>query len=326
MHSAYIYTVYSFRSPPDGPWHCRRSSRNGSRSSLFVIPCPSWLWLRDDQHLGCKACHLSSVKSCYGTGLLSTARQLSLDRLRKHAQSEVHLEAVVAVVSLTGCKITKAMLEKLRDSHDAPASEEFLTMLSYRRSGGSLRQTAHCKRKKAACLQYCLGEALRQQMRASLHTCVNLVTHADEKAKRMTLHFTAVDRDLRILKGTFGHAWRNAGHFNSVQSHVEVIEEVLRRFCTSSAAAPPPATKAVPEFDSVLFETLREKHSAFNTDACRVVILAGQEVVNHFGDNPDPLFPNAIAWIKDHTHAARRSPVFFRPIRIQRQRLSSWFK
>ena len=52
----------------------------------------TWLWLRDDQHLGCKACHLSSVKSCYGTGLLSTARQLSLDRLRKHAQSEVHLE------------------------------------------------------------------------------------------------------------------------------------------------------------------------------------------------------------------------------------------
>ena len=92
---------------------------------------------------------------------------------------------------------------------------------------------------------------------------------------------------------------------------LQLCAEPCRVNVEVSAAAPPPATKAVPEFDSVLFETLREKHSAFNTDACRVVILAGQEVVNHFGDNPDPLFPNAIAWIKDHTHAARRSPVFF---------------
>ena len=84
-----------------------------------------------------------------------------------------------------------------------------------------------------------------------------------------------------------------------------VIDEVLRGFCTSRAQPPAPG-KSQEAFDRLLYQRLREKHSAFNTDACRVMILAGQEVVNHFGDNPDPLFPNAIAWIKDHTHAARR--------------------
>ena len=250
--------------------------------------------------LGCKICFLAEQKTEFGRCLLTSPRQISLDRFRKHQATEVHLRSLARLV---GCECCTSKLDDVVDSRDAPSFADFQRMLDMRRSGISLRKTGFCK--KAACLQYCLGEALREQLRSALRSCVTIVTHADGKNKRFTMHFTAVDRDLEIIKSTFGHAWQQAAEYNPVEGYVRLVDQVLKNFCTPLAS--PPKAKRAPElFDRELYNLLREKHSAFNTDACKVIILAGQEVVNHLGTNPDPLFPNAVAWIKDHTHSARR--------------------
>ena len=82
------------------------------------------------------------------------------ERFRAHEQSEVHREAAL---TLANCKQCHAELHQLLHTREAPSASEFQAALTHRRQGSGIRQAE--RRKQFSCVQFCLGDAIREQLR-----------------------------------------------------------------------------------------------------------------------------------------------------------------
>ena len=250
--------------------------------------------------LGCKACHLAGVDSSDSRCGRYTVSQCRLARLKIHASTLTHAQAVA---KLTDCPDCKTNAERLAVLGHAPSMDLFRQVWIARREGGPLKVRG-ISHKKAVSMQWCLAEAVREVERDCLRNTKALLSHVDGRSKRFTMRYSTVSySSLTRRKGTMGHVVCAGKKYDATTAYVDHTKNIIRKFCTVGVSCPAWGSKRR-YFDEDLYSKITEAHRGFGTDGARVMVLVGHELTGVLPDS-DKTFGRA-DFIKDHTHGMRR--------------------
>jgi hypothetical protein len=221
---------------------------------------------------------------------------LRISNLLRHSASSCHL---AAVAKLTGASLP---LQPRR----FPCQDAFKKVLAHTQGGIALRNgvSGVGQKMKVARLGFCLAEAARDRERQFLRTAVSIALHPDTKGKRHGIRYSAADKDMRLLKGSFGHI--NVIKLGTGAAAIQTATiRLINRFSTPRWGAPlrrhGQAMPAV-SMDRELRDRIMDRIEVYDPDGAADEQCAGVSMREHAS-----IFKNLKVVTRDRVHAARRT-------------------
>lgn len=239
---------------------------------------------------GCMLCRAVHGKTAFGRFELRSSDQLQSCRFHRHAKRRVHLRAVDQVLG-GGTAVEDG----------APSLKEFQDVLQDRRNNTSLNVCVKniAKRMKKQKMQWCLAEGKRDMCREFLGGAESISMAQDGSKGELTCRFRAVNGNLDIMTGQYGHAAPDGTKTTNTIASVKVI---LKNFCTRGFGVPGNAKKE-PEFDEPLETHIKEITEFIVADAASDEVATLRALV-------DQVFKNCHNCEKDVTHAIKRLAIY----------------
>lgn len=300
--SAAHWDACELRGMPSGCAQCKFISLRHRWQKRLLISADdpklgSWLVSRGTGkrfRVGCAACALANKGNSAGVFGWSTTGQLQLCNLKWHAACPTHQDAIA---NITG----KPAPAK---ESVAPTEDQFMLVLESTKSGSAVRRIAGVgHRRKVQKMQYCLAEACRAADRKFLRKAASIAVHPDSKGKRYGCRFSASQKDLSVLKGSFGQAL-HIKHGIGAQAIRRSLEQLITEFCTPCHGAPPRGKqpKRKPECDAELRDHIINTIEVYDPDRAADEQSAGMSM-----RDCERTFKKLKIVTYDHAHAARRS-------------------
>ena len=222
-------------------------------------------------------------------------------RFQEHACSSAHVSAVA--------RLLHSDFEEARPDSLAPTPKQYQALLSWVRSGGSLRSGVPSVGHFVKCKQmvFTMAESARRFYRCWLRESTSISLLRDERRARVLIRFRcADDYGVRHL-GMLGRPTLTKGTATNLN---EVTKQSLRRFCTANYAAPNAQLEDPQTCDENLYKHVRLHCHALTVDAASNEVAAGEAAclpesrpAHAVGQ---AFMPNLQVIVRDKAHGSRR--------------------
>ena len=252
---------------------------------------------------GCVVCEqLSTKKDLFGRWGIGGAQAGRWYRFDKHAKSPHHIAAALAMLSPQDATI-------LPDPQEAPPPAMFLTLLSWVRKGGAIRDGVASVGGFRRCrkMLWCMAESIKRLSRAALGRAVAINLLRDERHARLLIRFRCSDIALNRSIGVIGQP-RITG--STATKITDVTKQAIEQFCTTNFGAPD-APDAPQRFDEDLMEHIRTTTGSATVDAATNEVAACENSISTESitariQGQEAWFTNLLLILRDKTHATRR--------------------